>query len=879
MNYANSELQEKQQNGLLAAMFGDSRFKGLDSVCMKYVHIFRYRLLFILSALVITVFSINVANAYAAEVERFDASVNGDNSVEVVISELGEGQYKATIEGSGDMKDYSSRGEVPWLQDNNYRKKIVSVEVNSGITRVGSRAFMDTNGNSVVSSITLPDGLQSIGTQAFQYNLEENVSIPKSVTIIESGAFTVNQNKSNLTVTMLGNNTIVEQKSATNGPGKTVVAFEDSKTVERWQETINGRQNQTSLNTIASYIYENENEAVTKYIAPGTDIKLPNSVKTIGEGTFADCSDLVSVNLNNVKTVNANAFQNCVNLEKIIIPSTVETIHNSAFANCSQVVIYGNNGSVAKSFAEDNDFDFEVLKPYRKSDDSSFEKELPTGVKDIVDLSSMFAVDYYSELKYQVSIAESDYVDIDGDSYEFNADEAGEYTLVFRAVDSFGEPSTDVYTAKYSVVNNTAPQLKQDEIQITALFYERPEINMSDVFTDSEGDTLTYRYVDANAIPEGRDINWDYIWNGGDANTFDLYDGKFVVYQSWTQYPRTIGKEQQFYVRAYDKWDVPSEDYLTIKVTVHSVCITVNKGQGVHSLEGISFKFSRDEADDIVQPAYIDENKYYFDLDYISNATGSYGGGYDYTYEVALDGCEDVTGLYTTKNDNGETQNGPHTIEVTLSNPEQAATDKQSVADVKNLIDNLGEVTLDSEDAINAAQKAYDDLYDELKPQVTNYNALLQARLTLADLKLEAAKKDLEEAEKAKEKADQDKKDAEAKIQTAKNEVKQAKAELNGVKEELAAMKLTVKGLKVTSKKKKFTVKWKKNAKASGYTVQYKLSGAKKFKTLKTLTKTKVVSKKLKKGKKYEFRVATYKKVNGKKVFGKWTEVKIVKCK
>ena len=30
MNYINSEVQEKQQNGLLAAMFGNSRNKGLD---------------------------------------------------------------------------------------------------------------------------------------------------------------------------------------------------------------------------------------------------------------------------------------------------------------------------------------------------------------------------------------------------------------------------------------------------------------------------------------------------------------------------------------------------------------------------------------------------------------------------------------------------------------------------------------------------------------------------------------------------------------------------------------------------------------------------------------------------------------------------------
>lgn len=86
--------------------------------------------------------------------------------------------------------------------------------------------------------------------------------------------------------------------------------------------------------------------------------------------------------------------------------------------------------------------------------------------------------------------------------------------------------------------------------------------------------------------------------------------------------------------------------------------------------------------------------------------------------------------------------------------------------------------------------------------------------------------------------------------------------------------------LKATSKKQKFTVTWKKNAKAEAYQVQYKQKGAKKFVTLKNNFKgTKVTTKKLKKGKSYIFQVRTIKTVNGKKVYGKWTQTKAVKCK
>ena len=95
-----------------------------------------------------------------------------------------------------------------------------------------------------------------------------------------------------------------------------------------------------------------------------------------------------------------------------------------------------------------------------------------------------------------------------------------------------------------------------------------------------------------------------------------------------------------------------------------------------------------------------------------------------------------------------------------------------------------------------------------------------------------------------------------------------------------AAKKLKVKKLKARSKGKKITLTWKKAQGASGYQIQYKLKSEKKFKYLKkSVTKVKVKTGKLKKGKKYIFRVRPYRKVNGEKIYGKWTTLKAVKCK
>ena len=79
----------------------------------------------------------------------------------------------------------------------------------------------------------------------------------------------------------------------------------------------------------------------------------------------------------------------------------------------------------------------------------------------------------------------------------------------------------------------------------------------------------------------------------------------------------------------------------------------------------------------------------------------------------------------------------------------------------------------------------------------------------------------------------------------------------------------------VTAKAKNITVKWAKQAAAtSGYQVQYSTSKSfksKKSATVKGAKSCVKVIKGLKSGKKYYVRVRSYKTVNGKKVYSKWS--------
>ncbi len=133
----------------------------------------------------------------------------------------------------------------------------------------------------------------------------------------------------------------------------------------------------------------------------------------------------------------------------------------------------------------------------------------------------------------------------------------------------------------------------------------------------------------------------------------------------------------------------------------------------------------------------------------------------------------------------------------------------------------------------------------------------------------EAAKGDsgakAQEAAAAKAEAEAKAKEAE----DAKNEVAKLKAKLKKVS-----------GFKAAAKKKgKAQLSWKKTAGVKGYQIYRstkKTSGFKKVATIKKNTTKKWSDKKLKKGKKYYYKIRTYTVVNGKNVYGLWSDVKMI---
>lgn len=69
-----------------------------------------------------------------------------------------------------------------------------------------------------------------------------------------------------------------------------------------------------------------------------TSIRLPKSLKHIGERTFKDCATLRQINLpTGILSIGAEAFNGCVMMNAIEIPGAVTAIEDGTFKNCAQI--------------------------------------------------------------------------------------------------------------------------------------------------------------------------------------------------------------------------------------------------------------------------------------------------------------------------------------------------------------------------------------------------------------------------------------------------------------------------------------------------------------------------------------------------------------
>lgn len=215
---------------------------------------------------------------------------------------------------------------------------ITSVTIPNSITKIGASAFSNCTG---LTSIKIPDSVTEIGTYAFSNCTGlKTITIPNSVTTIATDAFSGCSGLKEVTfstgLTNIGN-----------------YAFKDC----------------TGLKSIT---IPNSVTIIGEYAFSGcsglTSVTLSNNLSKLSEGIFKNCSGLTSIKLpNNITTISGGyywngAFSECTGLSKLLIPDTVASIGENAFYNCKKLTIFGNDGQVSKTYAEENKIKFDYIK-------------------------------------------------------------------------------------------------------------------------------------------------------------------------------------------------------------------------------------------------------------------------------------------------------------------------------------------------------------------------------------------------------------------------------------------------------------------------------------------------------------------------------------
>lgn len=274
-----------------------------------------------------------------------------------------------------------------------YNKLITSVSLPEGLERIGQYAFYaSSSSNGKITELQIPSTVTSIGQYAFYYNKIEQLTIPASVTTIESYAFGRNNPLSygsdSSVVTVLYNETNHINRFNLNwgnigfpGSGPTYAKvgcfFVDPNDVHQ----------------IVGYDYENSScpknvvipESLNGYnitsIADNaflnnglTGLILSDNLVTIGKGAFKN-NDIEILNVpTNVKTIGESSFENN-ELSSLTFDSnrsSTLTINEKAFLQNSLTSLSYPDGTIIKGRAFSKNFFVGVINGTAGSNSASW---------------------------------------------------------------------------------------------------------------------------------------------------------------------------------------------------------------------------------------------------------------------------------------------------------------------------------------------------------------------------------------------------------------------------------------------------------------------------------------------------------------------------
>ena len=191
---------------------------------------------------------------------------------------------------------------------------LTSVTLPDNVTSIGSQAFSYSG----LQSITLPEGLTTINAQAFGYCNLTSIHFPSSVRTLGTNPF-INCSAFG-SITVDENNPTYDSRDYCNAIIKTT----SNQLVVGCKNTVIP----SSVTSIGQYAFYGQSEM--------TSIAIPNSVTTIGQYAFYGCTSLPSITLpETITSIDNGVFSECTGLQSITLPASITNININAFYNCT----------------------------------------------------------------------------------------------------------------------------------------------------------------------------------------------------------------------------------------------------------------------------------------------------------------------------------------------------------------------------------------------------------------------------------------------------------------------------------------------------------------------------------------------------------------